>query len=297
MRILVTGASGMLGATLATTLSSEHEVYGTGSSKIELPFDYKAFDLGEPSYQPLIEWSQPDLVIHCAALTQGNYCQNNSLEALLINGYAVKKLIDATCPRTKILYISTDAVFPSKLHLAKENDPTSPESVYGKSKELGEFFLLYSDRDFLILRTTIVGFNNFTTKQGFLEWIINSSKAKQKISLFDDVLFNPISIWDFVKEIQFLVGLSTYEKNILHVTGREFTTKYNFGINLLKELSLSSEYVEKGYIANFSDRAKRSNDQTLSTDLYQHLYQRKLPTLQETIKSISKKYYEINYNR
>ena len=141
MKILITGASGMLGSSLASELSKSHEVFGTGNSKVNLPFNYKPFDLAEESYKTLIEWSKPDFIIHCAALTNGNYCENNALEAFTINAYSVKKLLDATPENVKIIYISTDAVFPSKIHLAKENECTSPESVYGKSKELGEFFL------------------------------------------------------------------------------------------------------------------------------------------------------------
>ena len=118
MRILVTGASGMLGSTLAVELSRKHEVFGTGSSDISLPIDYRIFDLSNGSYDELINWSQPELIIHCAAITNGNYCQGNPLKAFEINGVSVKKFLNATNNKTKIIYISTDAVFPSSIHLA-----------------------------------------------------------------------------------------------------------------------------------------------------------------------------------
>ena len=169
MRILVTGVSGMLGSSLALELSRKHKIFGTGNSEMLLPIDYRVFDLANESYKELIDWSQPELIIHCAALTNGNYCQNNPLEALNINGCTTKKLLDATEGFVKIIYISTDAVFSSRLHMAKEIDSPSPENIYGKSKELGEFFLLNSNRDYLILRTTIVGLNVYRDKKGFVE--------------------------------------------------------------------------------------------------------------------------------
>jgi len=286
MRILVTGVSGMLGSSLALELSRKHKVFGTGNSAISLPIDYRIFDLSNESYKELIDWSQPELIIHCAALTNGNYCQNNPLEAFNVNGFATKKLMDASEDDVKIMYVSTDAVFSSSLHMAKEIDCPSPENVYGKSKELGEFFLLNSNRDYLILRTTIVGLNAYRDKEGFVEWILNSVKAKETISLFDDVLFTPISIWDFILEIDFLIDQDSYESKVLHLAGGEANTKYKFGKSLVEELSLDTTYIKKGYISKFTDRAKRSNDQSLDCSLYQKKFNRKLPKLKDTIKTI-----------
>jgi dTDP-4-dehydrorhamnose reductase len=286
MRILVTGASGMLGASLAVELSRKHKVFGTGNSEMILPIDYKIFDLLKESYKELIEWSKPELIIHCAALTNGNFCQNNPLDAFNLNGCTTKKLMDASDDHVKIIYISTDAVFSSSLHMAKEVDCISPENIYGKSKELGEFFLVNSNRDYLILRTTIVGLNYYREKNGFVEWILNSVKAKETIMLFDDVLFTPISIWDFIIEINFLINQNTYNSKIFHITGGEVVTKYEFGMSLIQELSLDTSCIKKGYISKFTDRAKRSNDQTLDCSLYKQQFKRKLPNLKDTIITI-----------
>ena len=283
MRILVTGVSGMLGSSLAIDLSKNHKVFGTGNSEMSLPIEYKIFDLSNESYKELIDWSDPELIIHCAALTNGNYCQENPLDAFNINGCATKKLIDASEDHVKIIYISTDAVFSSSLHMAKEVDCISPENLYGKSKELGEFFLLNSKRDYLILRTTIVGLNAYSNKKGFIEWIINSVKAKDTISLFDDVLFTPISIWDFIIEINFLIDQNTYNSEIFHIAGGEAVTKYELGMSLIQELSLDTSCIKKGYISKFTDRAKRSNNQTLDCTLYEQQFKRKLPNLKDTI--------------
>ena len=288
MRILVTGVSGMLGSSLALDLSSKHKVFGTGNSEMSLPIEYKIFDLSNESYKKLIDWSDPELIIHCAALTNGKYCQDNPLDSFNLNGCTTKKLIDYSGDHVKIIYISTDAVFSSSLHMAKEVDCTSPENLYGKSKELGEFFLLNSKRDYLILRTTIVGLNSHRKKEGFIEWILNSVKSEKKISLFDDVLFTPISIWDFILEINFLIDQNSYESKILHLAGDEVSTKYEFGKSLVQELSLDLSYIKRGYISKFSERAKRSNDQTLDCSFYQEKFNRKLPKLRDTIKTIKK---------
>jgi dTDP-4-dehydrorhamnose reductase len=293
MRILVTGASGMLGSTLAIELSRNHKVFGTGNSDITLPIDYRVFDLSNESYKELIDWSQPELIIHCAAITNGNYCQENCLKAIDVNGVSVHKILNATNTATKIIYISTDAVFSSSLHMAKEVHSVFPENIYGKSKELGEFFLNNSqDRQYTIIRTTIVGLNINKNRIGFVEWIINTAKENKKLGLFTDVLFTPISIWDLVDEINFLINTDNINSETIHIGG-ELCTKYEFGYRLLDKLNISTKTLSKTLISSYKDRAKRSNDQSLDSSYYREKYRRELVSLDQTILKF-KEYYENN---
>ena len=298
MRILITGASGMLGATMVKMLSKKFTVFGTGNSEYEsIECEYKIFDLLNDNYDELINWSNPDLIIHSGALTNVNYCEENPLEAFNINGLSVKKLIDASNDSVKIIYISTDAVFPSERHMAKEVDSVFPENIYGKSKELGEFFLLTSNRSYTIIRTTIVGLNENNKKLGFLEWIINSAIKNVAINLFVDVLFNPISIWDLTNEITYLIENDKISSEILHIAGNSFCTKHEFAISALKELGLSEACIKKGSILDFPDSAKRCVDQSLNSSFYQQKYKRILPNLKQTVNTIRKYYNEENQIR
>lgn len=283
----------MLGATLVKSLSKKFDVYGTGGSEysqVECP--YMKFDLSNKNYEELINWSKPDVIIHSGAITNGNYCNKYPLEAFNINGVSLNKLIDATTENVKLIYISTDAVFPSKLHMAKEVDAVCPENVYGKSKELGEFFLRSSNRKYSIVRTTIVGLNENKNKSGFVEWIINSAQKKSPIDLFSDVLFNPISIWDLSKELLYLIENDKLSCETLHITGTSACTKYDFGIALLKELGISNLNIREGSINKLADRAKRCNDQTMDNSFYEMKYGRVLPDLKKTILTIKKNYHE-----
>ena len=285
----------MLGATLVDSLKNKYEVYATGNSNFKEEYaQYMKFDLASASFEELINWSNPDVIIHSGALTNGNYCKENPDKALDINGLSLSKLIQATKPHVKIIYISTDAVFPSELSMATEKDCRIPENVYGKSKEIGEFFLSNSERDYVIIRTTIVGYNLNSSKSGFVEWIINSSINMEEIGLFEDVVFTPISIYDLATEIQFLIDNKDIRRETLHITGAESCTKFEFGLELLKSLNLNTQLVKKSSILAFTDRAKRCTDQTLSTKLYQNKYKRELPTFSETINSLKEKYYELN---
>ena len=294
-RILVTGASGMLGAALVDELKTNFNIFATGNSLFEKQYiNYKKFDLKSESYADLIKWSNPEIILHCGAITNGNYCEDNPKESFDINGISVRKFLTATKNKVKIIYISTDAVFPSTLNLAKETDCVSPENVYGKSKELGEFFLNSSNnRNFTIIRTTIVGLNINKEREGFVEWIINSSKNDEDFGLFKDVLFSPISIWDLAAEINFLIKTDNINSETIHISG-EMCTKYKFGYKLIKMLKISDKKLSPTSIASFKDRAKRSNDQSLDSSFYQKKYKRELPSLNKTVTNIKENYYEKN---
>ena len=292
--ILITGASGMLGASLVNDLKDQFNIYATGNSFFkEQHTQFMKFDLKSDCYLELIEWANPDIIIHSAALTNGNFCEENPNDAFNINGISVQKFLKTTNNDVKIIYISTDAVFPSSLNLANESDCVFPENVYGKSKELGEFFLKTSiDRSYTIIRTTIFGLNLNTNKSGFAEWIINSAKESKQIGLFTDVLFTPISIWDLANEIEFLIKTDNINSEALHIAG-ELCTKYDFGCKLLDELNISTKTLSKTLISSYKDRAKRSNDQSLDSSYYSEKYQRKLVSLDQTILKL-KEHYENN---
>jgi len=292
-KILITGASGMFGATLAKSFFKGFNVYGTGNSEYkDAEFKYKQFDLSSSSYEELISWANPDIIIHSGALTNGNYCAENPNVAFDVNGVSVQKFLQATNENVKVIYISTDAVFPSSIHLAKETDCVFPENVYGKSKELGEFFLNTSiNRAYTIIRTTIVGLNLNKHKSGFVEWIINTLKKDERLELFTDVLFTPITIWDLAEEIEFLIESENINSEILHVGG-EICSKYLFGKRLLENLNISTTKLIESSILVFKDRAKRCTDQSLDSGYYQQRYKRVLPSLSQTVKTIKKHYNE-----
>ena len=291
-RILITGASGMLGAMLVEKFKNEYNVFATGNSFFDKQHSqYMKFDLSSESYIKLFNWSSPDIIIHCGALTNGNYCEENPKKAFLINGYSMNKIVKHSKKNAKIIYVSTDAVFPSNTHMASEVESTSPESIYGKSKELGEKLLISSNKNYYIVRTTIVGKNINKSKQSFVDWIIKSSKTNDKITLFDDVIFTPISVYDLAIELDFLIK-SDIQKGIYHISGKTILTKYHFAKKLLDSMNYSSKNILKGKISNFTTRAKRSNDQTLNCTFYMDKTKRDLPDIDRTINSINLNYYE-----
>ncbi len=292
-KVLVTGASGMLGSTLVELWKDKYEIYATSFS-IGLPFvtNYKQFNLMTKDYTELIEWSRPDVIIHTAALTNVNECHEDPGKAMNINGLSLYELARATSPSCRIIYISTDAVFPSSIHRAKESDITAPESTYGASKQLGEFFLLQYAANYTIIRTTIVGINKYKNKQGFVEWIIKSASNNEQISLFDDVLFNPISCKHLADSIDSIMQTHKFKNDVVHIAGSQTISKYQFGMTLLEKLGVPSHSAQKGSILSFNKRAKRSVDQSLDSSYYLGKSKIELPGLDECVEQIAREYNE-----
>jgi len=288
-RVLVTGASGMLGGAIVSEWADKYDIYATGNSELigKHKAKYMVFDLLNETYEKLISWSDPEVIIHCAAITNGDYCEDHPEEAYKVNGESVEKLLKYA-PIAKLIYISTDAVFPYETHLSIESDETGAQNVYGKSKELGEKFIKEAGNGHNIVRTTIVGKNTNPDRQSWVDGIVKSLKNKIEKPFFKDVFFTPISIWDLADELQWSIENET--EQILHISGSEICTKYEFGLKLCEELNLDSSYVIPGSIDSAQFRAKRAHDQTLDCSFYQKRYDRELPDLENSIKRIAQFY-------
>ena len=101
-------------------------------------FNIKHFLYNErKSYEELMKWARPEVIVHCAAITNVDYCEVHAEQATMVNAESVKKFLQSDY-NARLIFISSDAVFPGGLHMASEKDATAPENVYGISKNLGE---------------------------------------------------------------------------------------------------------------------------------------------------------------
>jgi len=114
-RILITGASGLLGLNLALQASRQHAVVGVVNHNqlINTPFEQMSADLGSPDeVQRVLAFSRPDWIIHCAALANLEDCEKNPTRAARINTWLPGYLAEqAGWLGARFLHISTDAVF------------------------------------------------------------------------------------------------------------------------------------------------------------------------------------------
>jgi len=179
MKVLVVGASGMIGSTFIKVFSQnkEWEVHGTirdASIKEYFP-SYIArnlisgVDVGDYNISMLFENIQPDVVVNCAGITKHLPGSDNPLQVIPINSMLPHQL-NKYCEEndSHLIHISTDCIFSGNKGNYKETDPSDANDIYGKSKYLGEVI----DTSAVTLRTSTIG-HEIRTKNGLLEWFLS----------------------------------------------------------------------------------------------------------------------------
>jgi len=284
----------MLGSTLVENWQKKFDVFATGKENFANSPEKKfmAFDLLSESYDALMNRAKPDVIIHCAAITNVDYCEDNPKQAMAVNAESVNKFLKYGSD-ARLIFISSDAVFPDGIHMATEKDQASPENIYGKTKETGEKYIKDASGNHIAIRTTIVGKNINPSYQGFVEWIVNSVKNGEEITLFEDVFFTPITTWHLANEMEWII--SSNISGIIHVAGSEPISKYDFGKKICEGLELDTNLIRKGSMDNVKFNAKRSNDQTLDSGFYNSISNRTLPSADETVDIIVKHFQESAY--
>lgn len=150
MRIIITGTGGRLGAAVARHLRDRHRV---------IAWDRKAMDLREP--ERILDHFGAlrfDAVIHCAAVTSVDYCEQHPDEAREVNAEA-PALIARICQErgARLIHVSTDYVYDGQSPgLRLETDPTAPLGVYARTKFAAERAVLAASPEFLVARTSWV---------------------------------------------------------------------------------------------------------------------------------------------
>lgn len=288
MKVLVLGGNGMLGSQIVKDFNRRFEVYTIGRTKCNNSNKHIDIDINDTKiFSNFLKENFFHVIINSAAIIDHVVCESNPEECFKINALTNKLMLENTSDDTKIIFISSDAVFSDLTTERFPNSNASAQSIYGLSKELGERLLINSDRSrkYLIIRTTIVGFNN--NGKGFIEWIVRSLKNKKEITLFSDVVFNPISIYRLTSIIENLILNERINRNILHINSSEKTTKYQFGRLFAQQLNLDTNLVKKGSLKDYFAKGNRCFNQFLDTTRNEYL-EINIPTTVQTIDELIK---------
>ncbi|MGH7203516.1 MAG: SDR family oxidoreductase [Candidatus Levyibacteriota bacterium] len=249
-KILITGASGFLGAKLYTIFGSDPTVIvgGTYSSKERsglLEMDVT----NREQTMKIITGFHPDIVIHTVALSDTDYCEEHKSEAERINYEGTVNIV-AACQEigARLDYISTIYVFNGEEEAYNEDMNPTPGNWYGKTKLKAEEVVQTLPRHGIYRSDKIFGFNGFDQENGYLSKIIKG----EPFAVNADLLAHPIFADDYGHAIQRMQELD--EVGILHVAGPERITKFE----LMKSLAkiIGKESVVQG-IRNKNQAAKR----------------------------------------
>lgn len=216
MKILITGAYGMLGSDLREVLKN-HELIVTGSKDLDITDEGDVIDF--------IDENSPDIVINAAAYTAVDDCETNYDEAYAVNAIGPKNLAVA-CKKQGIplVHISTDYVFDgSKRTPLLENDPLGPQSAYGKTKLEGEKFIQeYADKYFILRTAWLYGLHG----NNFVQTMLSLAENHDEITVVDDQIGSPTYSLDLAVSIANLLNSDKY--GIYHLTNEGECSWYEF---------------------------------------------------------------------
>ncbi len=256
--VFVTGASGLLGANLLLACREQDRpfftFYGPGE---EMTCPGESIDLAQPQAAcDLIAEQKPAVVIHCAALTSVDHCENQPEEADLINAIASGRLAAAAhAAGSQFVYISTDAVFDGITGGYDESSETNPVNVYAQSKLQGEHQVIAAHDRALILRTNLYGWSARPSQTTLLEWILNTAEKGERIPGFVDAIFAPLPVQELARLI--LLAIDHQLQGLYHLASSDAVSKYEFARKTLSVFGYDPAQVFESRLADASFVAPR----------------------------------------
>ncbi len=269
MKVLITGAGGMLGTDLAKALSPFSDVTGAGITPApHLQISYDQTDLSDRSAtKDLISSQKPGLIFHAAAMTNVDACESARDLAIQGNVDVTRHVVDsANEAGAFVVFFSTDYIFNGEKNGEYlENDPPCPLNVYGDSKVLAEKYVRENASDYWIVRLTwLYGFHG----KSFPRTILERAPRQKKFEVVNDQVGRPSYTKDVAEAFAGLfkknpAGFKPWNREIFHFANQGTVSWADFARTVLKLAGEESEVVP---ISSFQlDRpARRPHNSVLS---------------------------------
>ncbi|MBR1778912.1 MAG: dTDP-4-dehydrorhamnose reductase [Clostridia bacterium] len=290
MRIMITGAKGQLASEIIGIIrAGECEI-----GKIDPIYKYsdlicvdidKLDITNEKAVGEFITRKKPDILINCAAMTNVDACETNLELAMKVNALGPKNLSIA-CEKVgaKLVHISTDYVFSGDEEIAYcEWDACNPQSIYGKSKLLGEFYVRENTCKYFIIRTAWL---YSRVGENFVKTMIKLGKEKSSIKVVNDQKGNPTYANDLAYHI--LKVAQTEQYGIYHCTGEGECSWYDFAKEIMRLASLDCEVIPCP-TGEFPRPAKRPGFSSLNNLMLKSTVGNKMRIWQDALESFIKK--------
>lgn len=284
MKVLVFGGTGQLGTALCRVFD-ENAIDNLPIGRNTTLYGLRVSPSDSSSVSNLMELYRPTHVINLVALTDVDLCEESYSTALEINACIAQRIAEATyCKSARFLHISTDQVY--SLNRFNSEDNVAPLNLYGHTKLIGERLIQKANNQALILRTNFIGRSYANTKRRSLtDWMNQTLQRNEILSLFSDVVFNPVSTEFLCHLIAKL--LLRDESGIYNVGSSGAINKYELGIYIAKAQGFDAGLVRPISVSDLGLKAKRPNCMLMSCQKFSNTFDIPLPTIQETLLSIS----------
>ena len=282
-RILVTGASGLLGTKLVKFAEHSFEVIPTHNTRSFFKNSVKMNITNDLGVLQAVVKMKPDVVMHVAAETGVDRCEKSKEEAWKVNAEGTKNIAVA-CGKinAKLIYVSTDYVFDGEKGLYLESDEPNPINYYGLTKLKGEEFVRKKCQDYVIARTSVLyGWHSW--KINFALWVLGSLKRGETITVVDDH-YNSPTLADNLAEA--LLEMTKKDlSGIFHTAGSERINRYEFAVKIAQNFDLDANMIRPIKMNQLKMWiAKRPRDSSLCINKAQNQLKTKFLNVNESLK-------------
>ncbi|MNK36706.1 dTDP-4-dehydrorhamnose reductase [compost metagenome] len=283
MRVMVLGATGLMGSTLVPYLRQCGHTVVTNAAAAGARADLTQDD----AMRTCLDSAMPDAIVNLIALTNVDECERSPQQAYLVNTKIVENItawMRDTARHVHLIHISSDQVYnASGPH---REDQVVLSNYYGFSKYAGE--LAAATVPHTILRTNFFGVSQCPGRTSFSDWLVRALRQDESITVFDDVLFSPLSLGTLVSLIEQVISRSL--QGVFNVGSRDGLSKADFAFTLAQQLNLSSANMRRGSSSSSPLTAYRPKDMRLDVAKFEAAMGMPMPILQKEIYSVCKEY-------
>jgi dTDP-4-dehydrorhamnose reductase len=286
-KILITGAGGMLGTDLGNVLRQGFEVVGLERrpvTHLTVPYDICDLTQARKTRETILS-HKPEAVIHTAAMTDVDYCEEHHDEALENNVAATEHVVDAANEiDAPVIFFSTDYVFNGKKKGGyEETDIPSPLSFYGKTKRMAEMCVLRTAKRALILR---IAWLFGVWGHCFPKAILRQAAEVPSIKVVEDQFGCPTWTWDIaqIMEKTILQAWGTLLKpgvEIFHLGNTESISWAHYARFILRNAGLENIKVENISSSQLKRPAPRPANSVLSSEKFKKVFGLELRSWEE----------------
>jgi dTDP-4-dehydrorhamnose reductase len=290
VKILLTGGSGFLGWNFCKALRFKHEIYA-------FYFQHKLY-LEKCNFQKVdirnredvfesVKRIHPDVVVHTAAVTNVQMCDQDRELAYSVNVEGTRNLVEASAQvGAKFVYISTDLVYSGDGSFFTEETPPNPKSYYAQTKLEGEEIVKSYD-NYIILRLALMyGWGNVFTNS-FSDWLHTELRARRKVKVFVDQYRTPIYAVDAVMAIDELISKDV-KNEIFNLGGSERISRYEFALKFADVFGYSTDLIIPVPMDSVKTYLAGAKDCSLNVNKVQSILSFKLKNVEEGLNSAKK---------
>lgn len=285
-KVLVAGATGMLGAALVPHLRQcGYSVISQGRlSSADFAVDMTR--MGDAYH--LIDTVKPDVIVNLIGLTSVEGCEENLQHAYLVNTQTVENIVNAMRDLksdSHLVHISTDHVYDGA-GIHAEHDVTITNN-YAITKYAGELAALQTRS--AILRTNFIGRSGVVSRQSLTDWVFKSLTKGDSIEVLDDVFFNPLSMTCLSEMISLVIQKES--RGVFNLGARGCMSKAELDFAFAQAVGLSTKSMVRiqSSEARFL-RAYRPKNMQMDVAKFEAELGIALPTLENEINRVAREY-------